>query len=109
MCLTEFLSKMRVEVPLKSMLRDLHIERLSDDRVYTPADDPDAPADFLVHDTEYNRRVRNPQVRAMLAARPLSTPAALTEELYRDVLDVDLADPYLGLAPYVLGGEDGRH
>jgi hypothetical protein len=44
-----------------------------------------------------------------LAARALTHPAALTHDVYRELLHVDLADPYLGLAPDVLGGEVGRH
>jgi hypothetical protein len=44
-----------------------------------------------------------------LAERALATPADLTREVYRELLHVDLDDPYLGLAPDVLGGEVGRH
>ena len=80
---------------------------LSDDRAYEP--DDNGPGDHLLEDTAYNKRVRYPAVRALLAGRPLSSPAGWTEELFRDVLGVDLADPYLGLAPYVLGGEEGRY
>ncbi len=100
------LSKALVEQSLKDLLRPLHIERLRKELEPRTKDDGAAS---LEADTEYNRRVRYPKVRALLAERPLATPAGWTAEIYRDVLDVDLADPYLGLAPYVLGGEGGRH
>lgn len=99
-------SKALVEQSLKDLLRPLHIERLRKELEPRTEDDGHA---FLQSDTEYNRRVRYPKVRALLAERPLATPAGWTVEIYRDVLDVDLMDPYLGLAPYVLGGEGGRH
>ncbi len=57
----------------------------------------------LREDMEYNRTHRDPKVHDLLADRPLAAP------VYRDILGVNLADPYLGLAPYVLGGEIGRH
>jgi len=65
--------------------------------------------DSLHEDTDYNRDVRAPKIHALLAARPLEPVASYTKTLYKDVLGVDLDDPYLGLAPYVLGGEPGRH
>ncbi len=76
------LVKGRVENPLKASLRE---------------------------DAEYNRTHRDPKVHDLLADRPLATPAEVTATVYRDILGVDLEDPYLGLAPYVLGGEIGRH
>lgn len=64
--------------------------------------------DPLASEARTNANVRGPLARALLARATLCTPEQLTKELFRDVLDVDLADPYLGLAPYVLGGEGGR-
>ncbi|MCA8969003.1 MAG: hypothetical protein KDC95_04445 [Planctomycetes bacterium] len=68
---------------------------------------------FLVEDSAYNRAVRSPQAHALLATpREREAPnevASLTPQLFKNVLGVDLDDPYLGLAPYVLGGEIGRH
>lgn len=100
-------SKARVEDPIKRTLRGLHTTRVLDDRTYVPA--ADGPGDHLLEDTAHNREVRNPKVRRMLAGQPLTTPAFWTGPVYREVLDTDLDDPYLGLAPYVLGGEGGRH
>ncbi len=51
----------------------------------------------------------DPRLHALLADHPFEQPSFYTKKLYKDVLDVDLDDPYLGLAPYVLGGEPGRH
>lgn len=75
-------TKMRVELPIKNVLHE---------------------------DTAWNRDERAPKVHALLARRPLDSPRALTKTVYKEILDVDLDDPYLGLAPYVLGGEPGRH
>lgn len=99
------LAKFRVEDPVKDALKTLHATRLGAERLepLTALDEQ-----FLAEDTEYNRQVRYPKTRALLAALPLAPPASWTPIVYRDLLDIDLADPYLGLAPYVLGGEPGR-
>jgi hypothetical protein len=62
----------------------------------------------LEEDTAYNRRVRYPKVAALLSKRALARPDALTKVVYKTILDVDLDDPYLGLAPDRIGGEPGR-
>jgi hypothetical protein len=63
----------------------------------------------LHEDTAFNAREREPKIHDLLARRVLEKPAAITKTVYKEILDVDLDDPYLGLAPYVLGGEPGRH
>ena len=64
----------------------------------------------LAADSAYNRRVRDPRARRLLIQHPRMRPdSEATARLFRDVLHVDLDDPWLGLAPYVLGGELGRH
>ncbi len=40
--------------------------------------------------------------------RGAEPPRPLTKVVFETILDVDLDDPYLGPAPYVLGGEPGR-
>ena len=55
-----------------------------------------------------NARRRAPLAHALLARAAGSPVELLTPELVRTVLGVDLADPWLGLAPLVLGGETGR-
>lgn len=62
----------------------------------------------LAADTAHNESVRMPKIRAMLAANPQARPADLKVALFRDVLGYDLEDPWLGLAPMVIGGEGGR-
>lgn len=86
--------KMAVERPLKRALSGLP---------------PDPFQASLREDAEYNQDARMPAVHAMLAEQPLATPEALKGRLFKEILGVDLEDPYLGLAPYVLGGEGGRH
>ena len=69
----------------------------------------ESPVDAeLAADTAHNRRHRYNKAHALLARFPLARPEKVADAFFRDVLDVDLDDPYLGLAPYVLGGESGR-
>lgn len=84
-------SKARVERPLESALI------------------PPLPDHGLALDTEDAWRRGFREARALLARSGMQPPASLTEQVYRELLHVDLADPYLGLAPDVLGGEVGRH
>ncbi|HUR29347.1 MAG TPA: hypothetical protein VM509_14255 [Planctomycetota bacterium] len=65
-------------------------------------------ASGLAEDTQFNQRERFPKADHLLCEWPLQPPASLTEHVYGEILGVDLADPYLGLAPYLLGGEPGR-
>lgn len=81
------LSKRRIELPLEGAL-GLHAS--------------------LYEDTRRNLLYRDPVAARMIAAQPLAAPQAYTRALYREVLEVDLDDPYLGLAPLVLGAELGR-
>jgi hypothetical protein len=64
--------------------------------------------DALQDDTDHNVAVRMPQVHKLLIAQPLPKPADIRSTLFRDILGYDIDDPYLGLAPVVLGGEGGR-
>ncbi|MEZ0231167.1 MAG: hypothetical protein ACAI25_21300 [Planctomycetota bacterium] len=64
--------------------------------------------DSLHEDSEFNDAERAPKIHALLAGKALEPVSSFTKPLYKDVLGVDLDDPYLGLAPYVLGGEPGR-
>lgn len=67
----------------------------------------DHPGDPVRSDTLYNQRHRYRRVHALLARTPGATPARITGPVF-EILGVDLDDPFLGLAPYVLGGEGGR-
>jgi hypothetical protein len=69
-----------------------------------------APGDraLLEADAESNRRVRKPKIHALLAERSW-TSKELTKRVYRDILDCDLDDPYLGLGQAAFdGGAYGR-
>jgi len=87
-----FVAKGEVEAPLEAQLAGARVD-----------------AGGLALDTELQRRLGHRLAHAFLAAHPLEEPAALTHDVYRTLLHVDLDDPYLGLAPNVLGGELGRH
>lgn len=69
----------------------------------TPADEVN-----LARDTRNVRTRLLPAALGILAQNPLCAPEMLTVPLFKDVLHVDLEDPFLGLAPDVLGGRLGR-
>lgn len=62
----------------------------------------------LQKDTAFNREHRYPLARKILKDRPDLSPRQLRDRVYKTVMGTDLSDPYLGLAPHVLGGEPGR-
>ncbi len=64
--------------------------------------------DSLRPDTDHNVTVRMPKIHKLLIDKPLPKPAEIRSTLFRDILGYDIDDPYLGLAPEVLGGEGGR-
>jgi hypothetical protein len=98
------LSKARVEDGLKESLR-----AMVDAQVSLAGADAKVGTKELREDTAYNRANRYPKAHALLARQAdRVAPSALTKTVYKEILDVDLDDPYLGLAPYVLGGEGGR-
>ena len=109
-------SKLLVELPVKDALvvppsllpeGEREVEMLRKFAVESPI--KEALVDPLAVDADYNRRYRDPLVHRLLREHPLVAPEQLTERLYREVLHVDLSDPYLGLAPYLPGGEPGRY
>ncbi len=89
----------------RALLADLWFQRLESEARATASSDP---ADLLAQDTEFNRDERYLLAHALLAEHPLATPQSLSTRAYCEILHVQLADPWLGLAPYVLGGESGR-
>ena len=58
---------------------------------------------LLEADTTANRDVRKPLIHALLAERSW-TSKELTRRVYRDILNCDLDDPYLGLGEAAFGG-----
>jgi hypothetical protein len=97
-------AKLRVERPLEDALRAAHLRDL-DGREAAQRQDG---SHVLAADTRYNREHRDPLVHRLLADRPLAPLELLGPAVYRDVLGVDLADPYLGLAPALLGPTAAR-
>ena len=89
-----FPSKLEVEGPLENELAPRRTVR----------DDSG-----LARDTLYAREQGYRRAHLFLADRALAHPSELRGDVYRELLHVDLDDPYLGLAPNVLGGEPGRH
>jgi len=87
-----FVSKLAVEAPLEIELAGRRLD-----------------ASALARDTAFQRQLGYRLAHALLSGHPLETPATLTRDVYRTLLHVDLDDPYLGLAPDVLGGEPGRN
>ena len=63
----------------------------------------DSDRALLEADTVSNREVRKPMIRALLGERSWTSPE-LTKRVYRDILDCDLDDPYLGLGEAAFGG-----
>ena len=103
-------SKLRVENPIKSALRkSLHALLMSEaDKALARRSDRGKGLTILQEESRYNRTYRMPKTHALLAKKPGAKLADLTIAVFK-ILDVDLKDPYLGLAPYVLGGKLGRH
>ncbi len=88
-------------------LSKMRVERRLDETVLPRVSLGDTEA--LRRDTQYNRAHRYPLASALLLERPFARPTEITADVYRHVLGVELEDPYLGLAPDVLGGAGGRH
>jgi len=89
----QFMSKMAVEQPIRTGI----------------AAPPD-PRTALQIDSFEAATIRSAQaVRTLAAAGRPVRPDELTKTLFLQVLHVPLDDPFLGLAPEVLGGEGGRH
>lgn len=66
----------------------------------------------LAQDTSYNEFHRRRKIHRRLAQADWTVPESLTKWLYREVLDTDLDDPYLGLKDLLTGeypfAEDDR-
>lgn len=98
--------KMRVEYGVREALMSALAEVAGADERKDGVEDP--LKESLAADTKHNQEVRMPKIHALLAENPLATPADYKIGLFREILGCDLEDPYLGLAPLVLGGEVGR-
>jgi hypothetical protein len=68
-----------------------------DDKIDLRAPDDLANWKVLTRDTQLNELVRRRQIHEMLAGAGLARPEKLMKRIYKDVLNADLDDPYLGL------------
>ncbi|NIP86779.1 MAG: hypothetical protein GTO03_14945 [Planctomycetales bacterium] len=59
---------------------------------------------LLAEDTRINQQVRRLAIHRHLVQQGPVTPADITRWLYREVLDADLDDPYLGLGQTLFAG-----
>lgn len=100
------IGKGMLEDPLKRALREANRARKAlTGRTLGLLD----PLQALVADSHYTNTLRDPVVRQRFRAlQELVSPQELQGWLFAEVLDIDLDDPWLGLAPYVLGSELGR-
>ena len=63
----------------------------------------------LFDDTKRNESHRRMQIHKHLAEKGLAAPSDITKWLYREVLDADLDDPYLGLGKLLKPGATDDH
>ncbi len=113
-----FLSKARIENPLKLVLAPVPENESKSAAQPTQAESNEVPAlglsspedlanwKLLAEDTTINETFRRRMIHEYLAGQVLAAdagrpelpePAAITKWLYREVLDADIDDPYLGL------------
>jgi hypothetical protein len=59
---------------------------------------------LLLEDTRLNETIRRRQVHSQLASQPLVRPDGLVKWLYKEVMHLDLDDPYLGLQKTLFDG-----
>ena len=93
-------SKSGIELPLERALGPQVPNQLALDRP--------GQFDTLAADTDVAFRVLAPRASAVWNEQPFASPTDYTWRMYAHALEIDLADPYLGLAPQGLGGEVGR-
>lgn len=86
------MSKMGIEMPLKKVISTRTTLKI-------PGTAQGSLADNLIADSMINERERRVLIHQKLAAQPPTLPKELHRWLYKEVLHVDLDDPYLGLRP----------
>jgi hypothetical protein len=74
------------------------------DQPKLPSNNDIANWKILAEDTRINETTRRLQIHEMLAAAGLVQPKAVTKKLYKEVLQADLDDPYLGLGQTLFAG-----
>jgi hypothetical protein len=94
--MADFSKVRRIERPVEVVLQPVSHKPIV---LYAPAvsDSKDTTLTDLEKDASYNELVRRCAIHEHLAAADWTAPAAVTKWLYREVLNADLDDPYLGL------------
>ena len=100
-----------IEQPIEAVLTaepDLH----KSDATSNASDVNNAPLESLAQDASYNELHRRRQIHEHLAQANWTAPQSLKKWLYREVLNSDLDDPYLGMKDLLFGNypftEDAR-
>ncbi|MBI2480382.1 MAG: hypothetical protein HYV60_17625 [Planctomycetia bacterium] len=100
-----------IEQPIEAVLTAEPVLHKSDAASQT-SDVSNAQFESLAQDTSYNELHRRRQIHGHLAQANWTAPQSLTKWLYREVLNTDLDDPYLGLKDLLFGNypftEDAR-
>lgn len=101
--IADFSKVMRIEKPIEVVLQP--VNRKSEVTYAVPAADAqDAMQANLEQDAGYNELVRRRQIHERLAQADWTAPATITKWLYREVLNSDLDDPYLGMKDLLFAG-----
>lgn len=107
------------DVELEEQLRQHH-QTCLDEKRQLVIDEPEPESvrrmgnfDAILIDTRNNESKLRPRIHRKLAESGLATPAELTKWAYRDLMHLDLDDPYLGLgdsmfADYPFAAEDAE-
>ena len=94
--IADFSKVVVIERPIEAVLKsgpDLH----KSDAMRNRSGVSNAPLESLAQDTSYNELHRRRQIHEHLAQANWTAPQSLTKWLYREVLNADLDDPYLGM------------
>ena len=110
-------TKARIEIPTELVIEPAKVKDLAVRATATSSELVDNElADWrtLREDTRHNELIRRKLIHGYLKDKPGVKPDEITKWLYREVLNTDLDDPYLGLAHTLFGNypfskEDGSN
>ena len=96
---------MAIEAPMKRILKPARLRKpnqLSPEPTGLPASEL-SNWKSLIEDTRQNEHIRRRSIHGYLKSRGFLQPEEITKWLYREVLNTDLDDPYLGLKETLFG------
>lgn len=93
----DFSKVAKIEISVEVVLQPRSEQRASPTTQEQHAERSDDPFAMLAEDTRVNESVRRQTIHAKLAKAEMHVSRDATRWLYREVLDADLDDPYLGL------------